>query len=172
MAARRRAGSFSPKTSRRLRISKMDMLDMACLLSESSAACETSWMYSSFNTLRRNSDSRLCRLSRAIGLCFGEENAIESRAELPVNHEPENRYHETRHNPARIHQRMEKQNIDNYWPSDCQCQWNGSSKEKQHSRDQLKSKYKHQVVRRKHDREILTGHLRWPPRPPDKIHTT
>src|SRR5437773_1375051 len=101
MAARRRAGSFSPKTSRRLRISKMDMLDMACLLfSASSAACETSRMYSSFNTLRPNSDSRLCRLSRAIGLCFGEENAIESRAELPVNHEPENRYHDTRHNPA------------------------------------------------------------------------
>src|SRR5258708_29075683 len=32
MAARRRAGSFSPKTSRRLRISKVDMLyGMACL---------------------------------------------------------------------------------------------------------------------------------------------
>jgi hypothetical protein len=66
-----------------------------------------------YESLRRNSDSRLCRLSRAIGLCFGEENAVESRAELPVNHEPENRYHETRHNPARIHQRMEKQNVDN-----------------------------------------------------------
>src|SRR5260370_21533969 len=34
MAARRRAGSFSPKTSRRLRISKVDMLyGQACLLS-------------------------------------------------------------------------------------------------------------------------------------------
>src|SRR5258708_27877067 len=32
MAARRRAGSFSPKTSRRLRVSRVDMLDMACLL--------------------------------------------------------------------------------------------------------------------------------------------
>src|SRR5260370_1590832 len=106
MAARRRAGSFSPKTSRRLRISKMDMLDMACLLSASSAACETSWMYSSFNTLRRNSDSRLCRLSRAIGLCFGEENAIEKGGGGPGKGEPENRYHETRHNPALIHQRM------------------------------------------------------------------
>src|SRR6266566_5383231 len=36
MAARRRAGSFSPKTSRRLRISKVEMLyDMVCLLSPS-----------------------------------------------------------------------------------------------------------------------------------------
>src|SRR5260221_14031693 len=59
---------------------------------------------------------------------------------------------------------MEKQNVDNYWSSDCQCQWNGSSKEKQHSCDQLQSKNKQQVVRRKHDREILAGHLgrrRW-----------
>src|SRR5260370_20397613 len=41
MAARRRAGSFSPKTSRRLRISKVDMLyGKACLLSASSAACD------------------------------------------------------------------------------------------------------------------------------------
>src|SRR6266478_1316443 len=120
----------------------------------------------------RNSDSRLYRLSRAIGLCFGEENAIESRAELPVNREPENRYHDTRHNPARIHQRMEKQNVDNYWPSDCQCQWNGSSKEKQHSRDQLKSKYKHQVVRRKHNREILAGHIGWRRRLRDEMQKT
>src|SRR5258708_21359238 len=44
MAARRRAGSFSPKTSRRLRISKVDMLDMACLLPASSAACDSSWL--------------------------------------------------------------------------------------------------------------------------------
>src|SRR5689334_6036781 len=43
MAARRRAGSFSPNTSWRLRVSKVDMLyDMACLLSASSAACDIS----------------------------------------------------------------------------------------------------------------------------------
>src|SRR5260370_2450913 len=112
------------------------------------------------------------RLSRAIGLCFVEENAVESRAELPVNHEPENRYHDTRHNPARIHQRMEKQNVDNYWPSDCQCQWSGSSKEKQHSRDQLQSKNKHQVVRRRHDREVLAGHLGWRRRLGDEVQKT
>src|SRR6266581_1477613 len=33
MAARRRTGSPSPNTSWRLRVSKVDMLDMACLLS-------------------------------------------------------------------------------------------------------------------------------------------
>jgi hypothetical protein len=39
-AARRRVGSLSPKTSERLRISKVDMLcDTDCLLSASSAAC-------------------------------------------------------------------------------------------------------------------------------------
>src|SRR5260221_9141132 len=38
MAARRRFGSFSPKTSWRLRLSRVDMLwDTACLLSASSA---------------------------------------------------------------------------------------------------------------------------------------
>src|SRR5882724_5728144 len=43
MAARRRAGSFSPKTSRRLRISKVETLwGTACLLSASSAACDIS----------------------------------------------------------------------------------------------------------------------------------
>src|SRR5260370_41247796 len=38
MAARRRAGSFSPKTSRRLRVSRVDMLDMAWLLFASGVA--------------------------------------------------------------------------------------------------------------------------------------
>src|SRR4029077_10890968 len=54
----------------------------------------------------------------------------------------------------------------------CQCQWNGSSKEKQHSRDQLQSKNKHQVVRRKHDREKLAGHLGWRRRLRDKMQKT
>src|SRR5690349_18456894 len=41
MAARRRVGSLSPKTSRRLRISKVDTLfDMACLLSARSAGLD------------------------------------------------------------------------------------------------------------------------------------
>src|SRR5260370_23160124 len=53
MAARRRAGSFSPKTSRRLRISKVDMLyGMACLLSASSAACDISTRNGSFVCLK------------------------------------------------------------------------------------------------------------------------
>src|SRR6266849_8365758 len=53
MAARRRAGSFSPKTSRRLRISKVDMLyGMACLLSASSAACDVSTRNGSFVCLK------------------------------------------------------------------------------------------------------------------------
>src|SRR6266850_3365494 len=39
IAARRRSGSFSPKTSWRLRVSKVDMLwDTACLLSVPTAA--------------------------------------------------------------------------------------------------------------------------------------
>src|SRR5260370_25252149 len=37
MAARRRAGSPSPNTSCRLRVNKVDMLDMACLLSAAGA---------------------------------------------------------------------------------------------------------------------------------------
>jgi hypothetical protein len=94
-------------------------------------------------------------------LSIGEEDSEEGRAELPVDDEPESRYHEAWHNPARIHQRMEKQNIDDQWPSDGQRQRNGSSKEKQDTRDQLQSENKHQVVRSNHDREILLGHLGW-----------
>src|SRR6266851_4022397 len=53
MAARRRAGSFSPKTSRRLRISKVDMLyGMAWLLSASSAACDILTRNGSFVCLK------------------------------------------------------------------------------------------------------------------------
>src|SRR5262245_14076196 len=48
MAARRRAGSFSPKTSCRLRVSKVAMLwDMAGLLSASSAAGDSSTRHGS-----------------------------------------------------------------------------------------------------------------------------
>src|SRR6185369_2324114 len=101
------------------------------------------------------------RSSRAIGLCFGEENSKESRAELPVNYEPESRHHETWHNSARIHQRMEKQNVDDQRPSDDQRQRNRSSKEKHYTSDQLQPKNKHQVVRCKHDREILLRQLGW-----------
>src|SRR5690349_2297554 len=98
--------------------------------------------------------------SRAIGLRFGEENSIEGRAELPENDEPESRHHETWHNSAWIHQRMEKQNVDDQRSSNGQRQRNRSSKEKQHTRDQLQPKNKHQVVRFKHDREILLGQFR------------
>src|SRR5580658_2631389 len=53
MAARRRAGSFSPKTSRRLRISKVEMLyGMVCLLSASSAAGDNPTRNGSFVCLK------------------------------------------------------------------------------------------------------------------------
>src|SRR6476660_8509463 len=95
--------------------------------------------------------------SSAIGLCFAEENPEESRAKLPVNHKPQSRHHQAWHNSGRIHQRMEQQNVDDNRPSDGQRQRNGSWKKKQHPREQLQPKYKHQVVRCKHDREILLG---------------
>ena len=82
-------------------------------------------------------------------------------AELPENDKPESRHHETWHNSARIHQRMEQQNVDDQRPSDGQRQRNGSWKEKQRARDQLQPKHKHQVVRCRHDREVLLGQLGW-----------
>src|SRR4029077_18130570 len=67
---------------------------------------------------------------------------------------------------------MEKQNIDNDRSSDGQRQWNGSSKEKQHTRDQLQAKNKHQVVRCKHDREILLRQFGWRRRLRNKMQKT
>ncbi len=73
-----------------------------------------------------------------IGLCFGEENSIKNRAELPENDKPKNRDHQTRHKfPAGSISAMEQQNIDDHRSNDSECQRNGSSEEKQNTRDQL-----------------------------------
>src|SRR5882757_1141058 len=80
MAARRRAGSFSPKTSRRLRISKVETLwGTACLLSASSAACDIS---------TRNgyiSSARLRIATRWLGLKQRAEYLGPASFEVPVS---------------------------------------------------------------------------------------
>lgn len=102
----------------------------------------------------------LRKSSRAIGSRFGEENSVESRAELPVDEEPENRHHQTRRDAGRIHQQMEEQNVDDQRPGKSQRQRNGSSKQEQRAGNHLQSKDKPQLVRRRQGCEILYGCLR------------
>src|SRR5258707_546219 len=83
MEARRRAGSFSPKTSRRLRISKVDMLyGMACLLSASSAACDISTRNGYISSARAPHRHKMAT-SRAMGLALrATDTGMQSHPDL------------------------------------------------------------------------------------------